>query len=485
MSLPTRLGWALLLIGGLVLPACVPIQLAPVAAAPLVVVTPNPNATPTATPFQPAYLMPALAAPAEKTATVPDLPGSDPALLTPTITSTLPPQLDPAVTPTPIAVQDDRELVTFLLLGSDTRGGPSFRTDTMVVAMVRPKTGEVSLLSLPRDLWVFIPGNDYDRLNTAYLKGQMEGWSGGGPGLLKDTIAYNFGIPIDYTAMVDFNGFRQIVDTLGGVEVPIGCAYTDWRLLDPSYDPEDENNWYLYTAGPGVLHMDGDLALWYARSRKRSSDFDRGRRQQEVLRAIYQKGLQGDVLKEVPELYTDFSSTVTTDLGLTDLLKLAPLALHLSNADIRGYYINGENGAVTSWITPGGAQVLLPNATVIQGIVQEAMTSHPKPPPEKVVSIEVRNGSPYDGWDQLAAQRLNYAGFETALKPADDRNQASTFLYDLTTGQDPSVSASILAGLDLPRSALISAPQPEAGVSYVLLVGADYQPCFDPNDLSH
>lgn len=485
MHPPTRIWWALVLIGGLVLPACAPIELAPTAAPPLVMVTANPNATPTATPFKPAYLMPAVAAPADQTAAAADLPTANPALLTPTITATLPPELDPAVTPTPIAVQDDRELVTFLLLGSDTRGGSSFRTDTMVVAMVRPKTGEVSLLSLPRDLWVFIPGNDYDRLNTAYLKGQLESWPGGGPGLLKDTIVYNFGIPIDYTAMVDFNGFRQIVDTLDGVDVPIACAYTDWRLLDPSYDPEDENNWYLYTAGPGVLHMDGDLALWYARSRKRSSDFDRGRRQQEVLRAIYQKGLQGDVLKEVPQLYNDFSSTVTTDIGLTDLLKLAPLALHLSNADIRGYYINGENGAVTSWITPGGAQVLLPNPTVIQGIVQEAMTSHPKPPPEKVISIEVRNGSPYDGWDQLAAQRLNYAGYETNLKPADDRNQTSTYLYDLSPGQDPSVTSSILAVLGLPQSALISAPQPDAGVSYVLLVGADYQSCFDPNELSH
>jgi LCP family protein required for cell wall assembly len=480
-----KIGWGLL-IGGFLLSACAPVPAAQVGAAPLVMVTANPNATPTATPFQPAFLIsPVPEATQQAGGPTPSLPTADPALLTPTIPPTLPPELNPPVTPTPIAVQDDRELVSFLLLGSDTRGGTAFRTDTMVVVMVRPKTGEVSLLSLPRDLWVFIPGNDYDRLNTAYLKGQMEGWAGGGPGLLKDTIAYNFGIPIDYTAMVDFNGFRSIVDTLGGVDVPVACAYTDWRLIDPTYDPENENNWYLYTAGPGMLHMDGDLALWYARSRKRSSDFDRGRRQQEVLRAIYQKGLQSDILKEVPQLYNDFSSTVTSDISLTDLLKLAPLALHLTNADIRSYYINGENGAVTSWVTPGGAQVLLPNATVIQGIVQEAMTSHPKPPPEKVISIEVRNGSPNDGWDQLAAQRLNYAGYDTTIKPADDRNQANTYLYDLTAGQDRSVTSSILAVLGLPQSALISAPQPDTGVSYVLQVGADYQSCFDPNDLSH
>jgi LCP family protein required for cell wall assembly len=478
-----KISWGLL-IGGLLLSACGPVPAAQLGVAALVV-TANPNATPTATPFQPAYPIATETATSQPSATTSPLPSADAALLTPTIPPTLPPELNPGLTPTPIAVQDDRELVTFLLLGSDTRGGPSFRTDTIVVAMVRPKTGEVSLLSLPRDLWVFIPGNDYDRLNTAYLKGQLESWTGGGPGLLKDTIAYNFGISIDYTAMVDFNGFRQIVDTLGGVDVPVSCAYTDWRLIDPSYDPENENNWYLYTAGPGVLHMDGDLALWYARSRKRSSDFDRGRRQQEVLRAIYQKGLQGDFLKQLPQLYNDFSSTVTSDISLTDLIKLAPLALHLTNADIRSYYINGENGAVTSWVTPGGAQVLLPNPTVIQGIVQEAMTSHPKPPPEQVISIEVRNASPNDGWDQLAAQRLNYAGYDTNIKPADNRTQTTTYLYDLTAGQDRSVTSSVLAVLGLPQSAVISAPQPETGVAYVLQVGADYQPCFDPNDLSH
>jgi LCP family protein required for cell wall assembly len=484
MRLLGRIGWVLSL-AGVLLTSCAPAAGSAAAVIPPVLVTANPNATVTPTPFQPAFQMSVAVAATEGPQAGPALPTLDPALLTPTVTATLPPELNPPLTPTPIAVQDDRELVTFLLLGSDTRGGTSFRTDTMVVVMVRPKTGEVSLLSLPRDLWVFIPGNDYDRLNTAYLKGQMESWAGGGAGLLKDTIGYNFGIPIDYTAMVDFNGFRQIVDTLGGVDVPIACAYTDWRLLDPSYDPEDENNWYLYTAGPGVLHMDGDLALWYARSRKRSNDFDRGRRQQEVLRALYEKGLQGDVVKQIPQLYSDLSSTVTTDVSLGDLLKLSPLALHLTNADIRGYYINTDNGTVTSWITPGGAYVLLPNAAAIQAVIQEAMTSHPKPPPEQTVSIQVRNGSPYDGWDKLAAQRLNYASYATTFKPADDQNQATTYLYDLSAGQDRSVTSSILAVLGLPQTALISAPQPESEVSYVLVVGADYQPCFDPNDLSH
>src|SRR5574340_596070 len=175
--------------------------------------------------------------------------------------------------------------------------------------------------------------------------------------------------------MVDFDGFRRIVDTLGGVEVPVGCAYTDWRLIDPSYDPYDENNWWLYTVGPGLIHMDGDLALWYARSRSKSNDFDRGRRQQEVLRAIFSQAMRTDTFSKLPQLYNDFSSTIATDLGLGDILKLAPYGPRMTNANIRGYYIRPPY--VSSWTTPGGAAVLLPQEDALRALLAEATTLSP------------------------------------------------------------------------------------------------------------
>ena len=118
-------------------------------------------------------------------------------------------------------LNNGQESVNFLLIGSDKRSGTSFRTDTMVVAILRPNDGQVSLISIPRDLWVSIPGWDNNRINTAYQHGISADYPGGGPGLLKDTIQYNLGIRIDHTAMVDFDGFRQIVDTLGGVDIPV------------------------------------------------------------------------------------------------------------------------------------------------------------------------------------------------------------------------------------------------------------------------
>jgi len=403
---------------------------------------------------------------------------------TPFSTSTLIPEAltVPELVTTPQPLIDAPDAVTFLLLGSDLRPGSSYRTDTLVIAIVRPHDGQVSLISIPRDLWVNIPQVGMQRINTAYQYGEIYGYPGGGPGLLKDTILFNLGLQIEHTALVDFDGFRRIIDALGGIEVPVACAYTDWRLIDPSYDPLNENNWALFTAGPGLVQMDGDYALWYARSRQKSNDFDRGRRQQEVLRAIYAQALRTDTLWRLPDLYNEFSATIRTDLGLGDILGLSPLALHLTNADIRSYYISGD--LVTSWITPAGAYVLLPNAELIQNMLAEALSPSPLQQERQAWRVEIQNGTYAEGWEALAAERLNYAGYETTFNSADHREHAQSLLYDLTPDQERSRTASLLAVLGLPETALVSVPTTEAQTDYVLIVGQDYQACFDPQGLT-
>lgn len=446
---------------------------------PYYLVTIAPNASPSPTPFQPAA-----GASSPQTVAV-NQPQATPLSTTtplPTPTSPLTAEPTPQVVTDAQPVIDAPDTVTFLLLGSDTRGGTSFRTDTIVVAIVRPHDGQVSLISFPRDLWVNIPDVGMQRINTAYEYGESSGYAGGGPGLLKDTILYNFGLQVDHTAMVDFDGFRQIVTTIGGIDVPISCPYTDWRLIDPSYDPENENSWALYTAGPGLIHMDGDFALWYARSRKKSNDFDRGRRQQEVLRAIYAQAIQTNLVPQIPQLYNELSGSLTTDLGLLDIAKLSPLALHLTNADIRSYYVAGD--LVSGWITPGGADVLVPNTELIQNMLKDALAASPKQQERQTIKIEIQNGSSNDNWDMLAAQRLNYAGYAATFHPADNRQHAQTLLYDLTSEQDRARTTSLLAILGLPESALVSVPRTNPGTPYALIVGDDYKPCFDPHGLA-
>ena len=463
---------------------------------PFVLVTVAPNASPTPTPFQPSY--PDAVATATGSSAFVALPTETPSptpippvgptatvdlnQLFPTVAA--PPVVEnPGIGPTALPSLTDNETVNFLLIGSDKRPGSSYRTDTLVIAILWPKEGQVSMISIPRDLWIYIPTVGMQRINTAYQSGELYTYPGGGPGLLKDTIAYNLGIRIDHTAMVEFDGFRRIVDRMGGAEVPVSCAYTDWRLIDPSFDQYNENNWWLYTVGPGVVHMDGDLALWYARSRSKSNDFDRGRRQQEVLRAIFEQALKTDTLSKIPQLYNDLSSTVITDLGLADLLRMAPYAPKLTNADIRSYYIRPPY--VNGWITPGGASVQLPDDTLLKQMLVEATTLSPRATERTAVKVEIQNGSPFDTYDALAASRLNYAGYETSISPADNRNYTYSVLVDFTLAQDPNQRSLISNALGITPTSELSLPNSTSPVQYRVILGYDYEPCFKPEQLSH
>ena len=481
----------IILLAVYLLAGCSPLALAPSSvqpALPFTLVTAAPNASPTPTPFQPIPWTPTgtlqsqpIGDTATPTATLPaatqtEIPTIDPNLLINTVVpfSTI----DPAGSQ---ILNNGQETVNFLLIGSDRRPGGSFRTDTMVIAILRPNDGQVSLISIPRDLWVSIPGWENQRINTAYQHGISVYYPGGGPGLLKDTILYNLGIRIDHTALVEFDGFRQIVDTLGGVDVPVACAYTDWHLIDPSYDPENENNWALYTTGPGLIHMDGDLALWYARSRQKSNDFDRGRRQQEVLRALFTQALQAGTLKRLPELYNDLKNTVETDLNLVDLLQLSLYAPKMTNADIRSYYIRPP--LVSSWITEGGAAVLLPNEEPLQQMLTEALSASTKTVERQKTVIDVMNGTSITGYETLAATRLNYAGYEAHIIPSDRQDYAYSVLIDKTAAQDHSQSDPILDVMGLLPGSVISGPDPNSSAQYLLILGYDYEPCFSPEKL--
>jgi LCP family protein required for cell wall assembly len=452
-----------------------------------ILVTSAPNPSPTPTPFLPVSWTPTSSLLSQPIVGLPSPSATLPSAALP-ITAT--PTADPnflinTVAPLPTIdpnFASGEESINFLLIGSDRRSGTSFRTDTMVVAILRPNDGQVSLISIPRDLWVSIPGGENQRINTAYQRGISSNYPGGGPGLLKDTIEYNLGIRIDHTAMVDFDGFRQIVDTLGGVDIPVSCAYTDWRLIDPSYNPQIEENWFLYTVNPGVIHMDGDLALWYARSRQKSSDFDRGRRQQEVLRSIFTQALQAGTLTRIPDLYNNLRDSVETDLGLTDLLQLSIYAPQMTNADIRSYYLRPPY--VSSWITSGGAYVLSPNQELLTQLLTEALSPSTRTVQRQTVSIEVMNGTSIPGYQELASTRLNYAGFETTIIPSDRQDYAYSVLIDRSAEQNRSTSDTVMNVMGMTSGSLIPSPGENNSADYLLILGYDYQPCFRPESLT-
>jgi len=243
------------------------------------------------------------------------------------------------------------DVINIILLGSDEAPDRyGHRTDTMMILTLNPDAKKVTLLSIPRDLFVYIPGFTMDRINV--------GETFGGIDTVYQSILYNFGIEIDYWVRANFNGFVASVNHLGGIDVPVG------RYL------YDECGGVYFEYYPGTYHMDGHTALCYVRMRKTTSDFDRIRRQQEVLESIFRKVLSMDGLAKLPQLYGEFNEWVDGDIGLTDVLPLIPLASELAsgNASFEGYSIDGS--MVSQWTMPiSGAQVLLPEQAKIQELL--------------------------------------------------------------------------------------------------------------------
>lgn len=239
----------------------------------------------------------------------------------PTTASTPTPKPTPTVEPTPTAEVTPEPVsgaITVLLLGLDRRAndGDVARSDTMVVARLDPAHQRVALLSLPRDLWVPIPNVGWGKLNSAYFLGAEDGQ---GPALARNTISSLLGIPIDYTAVVDFTGFRSLIDAVDGITVDVPK-----EIYDDRYPTED----YGYTVAhfmPGPQHMNAEQALMYSRVRHADSDFERMRRQQEVILAVARRVRERGVLRnlfEISKLTAAVQPYVRTDMPPALALRL-------------------------------------------------------------------------------------------------------------------------------------------------------------------
>jgi LCP family protein required for cell wall assembly len=313
------------------------------------------------------------------------------------------------------------------------------------------------------------------RINTADQVGKTF-FPGGGPAYLEQVILWNLGIPIDYYARINFEGFKDAVDTVGGIDVPVTCAIQDWRLISPELDPEIEENWYLFTQETGVVHMDGDLALWYARSRKNNTDFDRSRRQMQVLRAMYQKGKSLDILPQVPALYEQFQEVVQTDMGIGDVLQFLPMAANMDTSRIRTHSINAAH--TVSWTTPDTPpqNVLLLREGVLSWLLPQAFG-----PPEELedpVLVEVWNGTEHEDWFTLAADNLRARGFAGVEGVPDRTNYRREILYDFTDGEDVETRQALQKMFDVSNQDVILQPDPSAPYPYRIILGENWDSCI-------
>lgn len=437
--------------------------------------TPTPMPTPTPTPTIPPspstgneFIAPTLAPPSP-----PKLPHPTPVYDLP-VTNTLPVSL-PVPTPMP-TLPLPKGVINVLLLGMDRESHNGGRTDVMVVVSVNPEGPSVSMLSIPRDYYAWIPGYGFGKINTAINQGKD--YPGGRIALVKAVVEYNFGIPIHYYALVDFQGFIRIVNALGGVDVPIECEFHD-TFPDPA-NPEQGIDIDLY---PGIQHLDGQHALWYVRSRWSTSDFDRNRRQQQVLRALYRQALNGGVLGRIPELWDALQQTVETDLGLKEMLYLGWIGAHLDWANVKSRFIGPPY--VERRTDLDSAYVLLPVPGALETLIAEAL----QPPAtrrarQSPFRVEIRDGTGRPGMAEVAAERLRWEGFVvtgiTATEPV-----SRTRVVDFTTTAKGSPLWLLTRLYDLKNEDIQKQPQEGSPVDFRVILGANYNSCIRPGAIRY
>jgi LCP family protein required for cell wall assembly len=373
--------------------------------------------------------------------------------------------------PTPLnQIKLDKNLINILLIGTDYRANArGFRTDTLIIVSINTATGLATMLSIPRDLYVYVPGmnSPMQRINVAY--------DAGGPALLEQTILYNLGIPIHYYALVNFDGFRKIVDTVGGIDVPVNCQLTEYKIKDPTLDESDPNNYELYTQPIGLIHMDGALALWYARARP-TGDFARSYRQRQVMRAIYHAALNAQIIPQIPGLYDSFKDVVETDMGIGDVLQFIPLTAKLNDTQIRSLSI-GPNQTY-GWRTPDGQAVLLPRAGALLALVKEVLTAPSDNQLQRAATlVEVWNVSQNAVLTTLAQETLVNEGFAPVVGQPDGSVYTTTTIIDFTTTPKGSPIKKLQSVLHVEAKNVIAQPDANSPVSFRVILADDYNPC--------
>lgn len=267
---------------------------------------------------------------------------------------------------------DGASRVTILIMGLDFRdweAGDIPRTDSMMLLTMDPVTKTAGILSIPRDMWVTIPGFDHGKINTAYFLGEAYNLPGGGPALAVATVEDFLGVPIDYYAQVDFVAFVQLIDELGGLTINIPEEEIKVNPIGPG-------NTVILTQGVQVL--DGATTLAYARARyTEGGDFDRAQRQQRVIMAVKEQitslNMLPTLITKAPALYSELSSGIRTNLSLSQALQLGQLGLNIDPQKIKQRVITPD--VVMNSTSPDGLSILIPIPDEIRAIRDEVFAT--------------------------------------------------------------------------------------------------------------
>lgn len=366
---------------------------------------------------------------------------------------------------------DGRINVLFLGMGGASHPGGQL-TDSIMIMSVDPNNKTMAMLSIPRDLYVPVPGTKYSRkINEIYKIGEDKKKGNGGE-FAKETIGKILDLPIHYYLTVDFYGFKKLVDEVGGIDV-----HVDKNLYDNLYPADDMIHYQTVNIKAGQQHLNGDLALKYARSRETSSDFDRAARQQKVIAAIRQKIFDKGYLanpKKVLDMVNIVGDHVRTDFAPEEIMEMAKLARDLDfGKTVSKVLTNGPDGELVS-DSSSGTYTLLPKGgswELIQRIAHEIFTDPDLK--EEDAKIEISNGSKTSGLGGKLSDTLKSYNY-TVVSVITGKPMTKTTIFDYTNGEKK-VTLSFLEKRLGVKAVRMTRPSATPNVDISIQIGDDYK----------
>ena len=392
---------------------------------------------------------------------------------------------------------DGKSRINILLLGLDYSAeravteGEASRSDTMILITIDPMSKSLGALSIRRDLWVNIPGHDYNKINTAYYFGELENVPGvGGPGLAMQTVEEFLGVPINFYARVDFNTFVTLVDEIGGVPINI----QERMLIDPYHTGMP------FWQEPGLAVMPGAYALEYARSRSSAGgDIDRGGRQMEVINAMWKKivndNLMPKLIARAPALYAELSSGVQTNMTLGQAIQLGLLLTQIPQKNFNTYNITYEYASPEMiWTNAGEVYILRPFMDKIRILRDQIFVNSTTAAAPAALStesgqpvsgdglslakaenarIEVLNGSSAGGLADVTSSYLTSQGLNViATGNATEAYTNTTIVVHNATPYTLSYLATLMG--NVPNNRIYNRYEPNGNVDITVYLGSDW-----------
>ena len=367
--------------------------------------------------------------------------------------------------------------VNILVLGIGDPGHDGQNlSDTMMVISYDTKSKQASMISIPRDLYVKIGEYGSAKINAAHSYGETYKYPGGGPALAEKVVSQVLNIPIHYYVRADFTGLKQIVDAVGGVDINVAQD-----LVDPYYPADDGLGGKTLYIKAGMQHMNGTAALRYSRSRETTSDFDRARRQQQVLVAVKTKATSMDTLlnpQKISALASSFGTNLKTDLSVNELPRAIEIFKQIDTSKVKNkVFDNSVQGLLEDDSSSTAGYILIPRAGMfnyrdLQNAALNIFSDNSVATENAAISVQ--NGTTKTGLATKVADTLRNSKYNIIdVSSADSSAYSQTKIIDYSNGGKPGTISALEKLLGVKSTQMKGTNS--YGADIVIIIGSDYQ----------